>query len=304
MRKLVVYTSFSFLLDTFELSLREKYHDEHFHVIVHRDHPEELLRMVKKNVTPQPDIVIGPHWLILDMQLNSMLRPVKSSEFNSYPREFYDAEGGWCAMALSPVGVAYNKKLVENIPDTLSEVLSAQSRIAVHSITENSEGRMGLAYLVSIARLAGEEKFLETIDKLSKKKPYAFECMPEMALAIGKGIYPVGFPATLACISYYLDIQYRPVGLMMPKDLPYMVTFSPSIGLMKNGENQETAEMAFEFAISRDWQEKIGAFGGKIPARSDVESPMELPNNFTVFPNLEDVANHQKYRERLRQILS
>ena len=96
----------------------------------------------------------------------------------------------------------------------------------------------------------------------------------------------IGFPATLACISYYIDIQNRPVALSMPNDIPYLATFSPTIGLVAGCENTETAETAFDFALSKDWQERVGAFGGKIPARPGVYSYIKLPEDFTLFPTL------------------
>jgi len=308
MKKLVIYTSFSFMLDSFDLALREKFKDVHFHIITFRDHPERVLQHIKREAqvnAPSADIVIGPHWMVLDLQLHGLLRPYESPEFDAYPEGFYDPRGAWCGMALSPVGIAYNTSLVSPnaAPKTLDEAVDVRwcGKLAVHSITQNSEGRMGLAYLVSLARIAGRRKYERVVDGLAEVKPASYECMPEMALTVGKGEKYIGFPATLACISYYIDIQNRPVALSMPNDIPYLATFSPTIGLVAGCENTETAETAFDFALSKDWQERVGAFGGKIPARPGVYSYIKLPEDFTLFPALDDVANHQSYLNELKK---
>lgn len=310
MRKLVVYTSFSFLLDTFDLALRERYRDDHFHIITFRDHPQRVLQHIKKEVevgVPTADIVIGPHWLVLDLQLNGLLRPYYSQEFDAYPKRFYDPKGAWAAMALSPVGLAYNTDLVRDVeaPSSLEDSISERWRgkLAVHSIVENSEGRMGLAYLTTLSRIVGPKRWSRLVDRLADLKPKAYECMPEMALAIGKGEKHLGLPATLACISYYLDIQNRPIAHRVPNDIPYLATFSPSIALVAGGGNPEVAERCFDYALSEDWQQRVEGFSGKIPSRPGVASSSIIPEDAEYFPTLEDAANHQKYLEILKERL-
>ncbi len=152
MKKLVIYTSFSFMLDSFDLALREKFRDIHLHIITFRDHPIRVLEQIKREAqvkVPSADIVIGPPWMVLDLQLHGLLRPYESPEFDAYPDGFYDPGGAWCGMALSPVGIAYNTLLVspDGVPQTLDDAVDMRwsGKLAVHSITQNSEGRMGLA---------------------------------------------------------------------------------------------------------------------------------------------------------------
>jgi len=307
MNRLTIYTSFSFLLDSFDLALRQKYKDYHFHIVTFRDHPARLLEQITKEAkvgVPTADLVIAPHWMTLDLQVRGLLRKYDSSEFGAFSKEFYDPKGAWAAMALSPVGLAYNTELVseEESPKTIEQVLDDKwrNKLAVHSIIQNIEGRMGLAYLVTLKRIVGEKKWDEFIQRLSALKPKAYECMPEMALRVGMGEKHVGFPATLACISYYLDIQNRPVAFRQPQDIVPLVTFSPSIGLVKNGESPEIAEMAFDFALSEEWQNMIGGFGGKIPARNGIAEEGRIPDGATYFPTYDDVKQHSKYLQILR----
>ncbi len=140
--------------------------------------------------------------MVLDLQLHGLLRPYESLEFDAYPDGFYDPCGAWCGMARSPVRIAYNTLLVspDGVPQILDDAVDMRwsGKLAVHSITQNREVRMGFAYLVSLARIAGRRKYEKIVDGLAEVKPASYECMPEMALAVGKGDKHIGFPATLA----------------------------------------------------------------------------------------------------------
>lgn len=307
MNRLTIYTSFSFLLDSFDLALRQKYKDYHFHIVTFRDHPARLLEQITKEAkvgVPTADLVIAPHWMVLDLQVRGLLRKYDSREFDAFSKEFYDSRGTWAAMALSPVGLAYNTELVPEAeaPKTIEQILDKKwrSRLAVHSIVQNIEGRMGLAYLVTLKRVVGDKKWDEYIQRLIALNPKAYECMPEMALRVGMGEKQVGFPATLACISYYLDVQNRPVAFRQPEDIVPLVTFSPSIGLVKSGESPEIAEMAFDFALSEEWQAMVGGFGGKIPARIGIAEKGKIPEGAQYFPTYDDVKEHPNYLKILK----
>ena len=311
MTKLVVCTSFSFILDTFDIALRAKYADEHFHLITFRDHPKMVFERIKNEVESKghsADIVIGPHWMILNLQVAGLLRSHESPEFDIYPRNLCSPKDGWCAMALSPVGLAYNTELVseKEAPNSLAEAVDEKWRgkLAAHEIIHNTEGQMGLTYLTSLKRIMGEKWWNTFIDRMVEMKPTTYACMPEMALNIGLGRSHVGLPATLACISYYLDIQNRPVAHRMPKDIPYMATFAPTIALLKHGENPEWADRAFDFALSEDWQFRVEGLGGKIPARPGMATSNPIPEDAEIFPTLEDAKNIPVSLEILRKKMS
>jgi len=298
MTKLVVYTSFSFILDTFDVSLRAKFADEHFHLITFRDHPKMVFERISQEIesgSRSADIVIGPHWMILNLQVKGLLKPYNSPEFEFYPKAFYDPKGAWSAMALSPVGMAYNTDLIneKDAPTTLDDALDERWRgkLAAHEITENIEGQMGLTYLTSLHRILGAKRWEKIVDRLVDMDPATYQCMPEMALNIGLGNSYLGLPATRACISYYLDIQGRPIAHKMPEDIPYMATFAPTIALVKGGENPDWAERAFNFALSEDWQSRVEGLGGKIPTRPEIMPPNTIPENVQYFPTMEDAQN-------------
>jgi ABC-type glycerol-3-phosphate transport system substrate-binding protein len=90
----------------------------------------------------------------------------------------------------------------------------------------------------------------------------------------------------------------------MPEDIPNMVTFSPTIGLVKNGASPEIAEKAFDYALSEDWQQRVSGFGGKVASRPGVAEEGEIPPNAEYFPILDDVRKHQEFLEILRNRLN
>ena len=311
MGKVAVYTSFSFMLDTFDLSFRAKYPDDHLHLVTFRDHPKKVFERIKKEVESgesSADIVIGPHWMILNLQLAGLLKPYDSPEFEHYKREFYDPKGAWCAMALSPVGLAYNTDLVKegDAPLTLFDAVDQRwkGKLAFHEIVENNEGQMGLTYLTVLQREMGEKRWEDFVGRLADQKPKTYECMPNMALNIGLGNSHLGLPATMSCIAYYFDIQNRPIMHKMPSDIPYLTTFAPSIGFLGKGEDPDWAERAFDFALSEDWQSRVESFGGKIPARTGLIPETSYREDTKYFPTLADASRIPEYRNILRRKLS
>jgi len=299
MSRLVVYTSFSFLLDTFDVSLRSKYPEDHFHLVTFRDHPKRVFEKIKEETeagVETADIVLSPHWMILNLQRAGLLRAYDSPGFAQYPAEFFDSTGAWCATALSPVGMAYNTNLVTgtDAPRSLNEATDMKwsGKLAVHEITNNAEGQMGLTYLTTLRRVLGNKKWDGLVDRLSQLTTTGYQCMPDMALNIGLGHSYLGFPATRACVSYQVEMQEMPIKLKMPEDVPYMATFAPTVGLVKGSKNQEWGEKAFNFAISEDWQARVEGLGGKTPARpGSASQTLPADKEIVYFPTLEDAAN-------------
>ena len=310
MSELVVYTSFSFILDTFDISMRARYPDEHFHLVTHRDHGQTITKLIEKEVKAgerTADIVILPHWAVLNLQLKGLLKPYESPEYEGYRKEFYDPKGAWCAMALSPIGIMSNTNLIndEEAPKTLGEALDGRWRgkLAIHEVTDNSQGQMGTTYLTALHRILGEKRWNELIDKIIDMKPKQYDCTPEMALAVGRGQYYLAIPTNRACVSYSLDMAGEPLRFMMPTDVPYMVSFAPTIAMVAGGRNPNWAENAFNFALSEDWQYRVEGLGGKIPPRRGIASSNPVPEDAQYFPILEDAANIPKFLELLKKKL-
>src|SRR5579862_2913343 len=299
------------MLDTFDLSFRAKYPDDHLHLVTFRDHPKQVFQRIKKEVESgehSADIVIGPHWMILNLQLAGLLRPYDSPEFAEYKKEFYNARGAWCAMATSPVGLAYNTDHVKDgeAPTTLLGAVDEKwkGKLAFHEIVDNNEGQMGLTYLTVLQRVMGARRWDDFVGRLAEMAPRTYECMPNMALNIGLGLSYLGLPATMSCIAYYFDIQNRPIKHRMPSDVPYLTTFAPSIGFLGKGEDLDWAERAFDFALSEDWQSRVESFGGKIPARRGLIPETSYRENTEYFPTLTDAAKIPEYRNILRRKFS
>ena len=211
-------------------------------------------------------------------------------------------------MAHSPVGIASNTDLISDkeAPNTLNEALDGRWRgkIAVHEMTDHSQGQIGTTYLTTLHRIIGEKRWNDIIGKIADMKPKQFDCTPEMALAIGMGKYYLGLPAIMGCISYYLNMAGQPLRFKMPTDVPYLTTFAPTIALVAAGENPDWGERAFNFALSEDWQYRVEGLGGKIPTRRGIASSNPIPEDAVYFPTLEDAANIPKFLETLKKKLS
>jgi ABC-type Fe3+ transport system substrate-binding protein len=309
MAKVKVYTSFSFMLDTFDVSLRARYPDDHLHLITFRDHPKMVFERIVNDVKDtghSADIVIAPHWMVMNLYLRGLLRGYQSPEFSAYPERYYDASAGWCGMALSPVGMVYNtEKLDETTaPGTLAEATDEKwsGKLAIHEITENKEGQMGLTYLSVLRNKMGERSWTEFVKSIYAAHPTTYDCMPEMALNVGLGRSTLGFPATLSCVAYYLEIQNRPVKHRMPTDVPYMVTFAPTIAILKDAADPVWAERAFDFGLSEDWQSRVESFGGKIPTRTGVPASSSVPDDALYFPTVQDAQKIQETLAMVRRV--
>ncbi len=309
MAKVRVYTSFSFMLDTFDVSLRAKYPDEHLHLITFRDHPKMVFERIVREVEEtghSADIVIAPHWMVMNLHLKGLLRGYHSPEFSAYPERYFDADAGWCGMALSPVGMVYNTRMMDeaSAPSELEEVAAERwnGKLAIHEVTENKEGQMGLTYLSVLRKRMGERSWAEFVKGVYATRPTTYDCMPEMALNVGLGRSQLGFPATLSCVAYYLEVQNRPVKHRMPADVPYMVTFAPSIAILKHAETPEWAEKAFDFGISEDWQSRVESFGGKIPTRNGMQASNSVPDDSLYFPTVDDAKEIQDTLSLVKRI--
>jgi ABC-type Fe3+ transport system substrate-binding protein len=149
-------------------------------------------------------------------------------------------------------GVHTNLVKGADAPNTLNEATDPKwsGKLAVHEITNNSEGQMGLTYLTTLRRVMGDKKWDGLVDRLSQLTTTGYQCMPDMALNIGLGHSYLGFLATRACVSYQVEMQEMPIKLKMSEDVPYMATFAPTVGLVKGSKNQDWGEKAFNFAIS------------------------------------------------------
>jgi ABC-type Fe3+ transport system substrate-binding protein len=309
MAKIRVYTSFSFMLDTFDVSLRSKYPEDHLHLITFRDHPKMVYERIVKEVKEEghsADVIIGPHWMVMNLLMNGYLRAYESPEFSQYKPEYFDAKAGWCGMALSPVGMCYNSDRVKEseAPAGLWDLVGGKwkNKLAVHEITENKEGQMGLTYLTVMREIMGEARWTEFVKSIFLSKPTTYDCMPHMALNIAQGNNLVGFPATLSCVAYYVEMQARAVKHKMPNDVPYMVTFAPTIGILKHGEDPKWAERAFDYGISEDWESKVESFGGKIPMRTGVAAASTIPADAKLFPTLAHARKIPETREAVLRI--
>jgi len=254
-------------------------------------------------------MVILPHYLVLQMQREGLLRPYASNQTKTYPNEFYSL-GGWAAVTVEPTGIVYNPNKVnpDDLPTTVEELTDPKwkGKVAMQSLTEYPEGMLGFYYVLALKPHLGEDRWRSFLSNLAKNvNPDVFDCLALISRSIVKGDNHFGIPLTLRRVSL-VDAAEGKVEFLPLDDLPYMTSFK-TVGLMKNGSNPNTAELFFDFALSKDFQEYIGQkISGELPARPGVKTSfwVTTPNvNPTYyFPKMDDVVNFQSYISEIRHL--
>ncbi len=303
--QIVIYTSLKDVLLSLISGYRTAHKQDHSHISFYSAHPMAIYKKIKAEIKagiPTADMIILPHYLVLQMQHEGLLRSYTSIETNVYPKEFYSPDG-WATMLVEPIGPVYNPfKLNEgDLPTTVEELADPKwkGKVAMQALTKHSEGMLGLYYIMALKPCLGEERWSSFLSNLAKNvNPAVFECLLYMSQSIGRGDYHIGMPITLRKASMVDAVEGMEEGRVeyLPlEDVPQMASFK-TLGLMKNGSNPNTADLYYDFALSKGFQELIGqSMCSELPARPGVKTTFWVtPPNIQgthYFPKMEDVAN-------------
>lgn len=311
---LVVYASLRGVILSLVTAFRRHYKNLHLHVHFLSSHPIPIYEKVKSEVNAglsTADVVILPHYMVLQMAAEGLTRPYKSVEFRAFPREFYSEDGGWAAMAVEPIGMIYNAQQLKNdeVPLTSEELLDEKwsGKVATQSVTSFSEGMMGAYYLIALKRGMGEKRWMKFLEGLgSKVSPVTYECLLHMSHAIARGEQKIGFPATLRKASLADAAEGGPVETLQLLDLPDTASLR-TMAVLKYGKHQNVAELFFDFALSREWQNEMGEkLDGMVPARPGVETrywvSKPLTAGLTYFPTVDEVNHINEYVKVFREM--
>ncbi len=310
---LVVYASLRGVLLSLVTAFRRHYKYLHIHVHFLSSHPLPIYDKIKAEVgagLTTADIVILPHYMILQMAVEGLTRPYRSVEFRAFPQEFYSEKDGWAAMAVEPIGMIYNAHQLKDdeVPLTSAEFLDERwaGKVATQTVTSFSEGMMGAYYLIALRRRMGEGRWIDLLRGLSRLSPVTYECLLHMSHAIARGEQTIGFPATLRKASLADAAEGGPVETLQLLDLPDTASLR-TMALTKHGKHPNVAELFFEFAISREWQNEMGEkLEGMVPARPGVETrywvSKPLTDGLVYFPSAEEVSRLREYIEIFREM--
>ncbi|MEM0443664.1 MAG: ABC transporter substrate-binding protein [Candidatus Caldarchaeum sp.] len=311
---LVVYASLRGVILSLVTAFRKHYKHLHIHLHFLSSHPIPIYEKVKAEINAglhTADVVILPHYMVLQMAAEGLTRPYKSAEFRAFPQEFYSEKNGWAAMAVEPIGMIYNAQQLRDYeaPLTSGELLDKKwsGQVATQSVTSFSEGMMGAYYLIALKRGMGESRWMDFLRGLgSKVSPVTYECLLHMSHAIARGEQKIGFPATLRKASLADAAEGGPVETLHLLDLPD--TASPrTMAVLKHGRHPNVAELFFDFALSREWQNEMGEkLDGMVPARPGVETrywvSKPLTTGLLYFPTVDEVSQLKQYVEVFREM--
>lgn len=309
---IVIYSSLEGVLASFLSAYKAAHHEDHAHISFYSAHPMAVYEKIKAEIKAgiqTADMVILPHYLVLQMQHEGLLRPYSSSETKTYPKEFYSPEG-WASVTVEPMGIVYNpNKVNENdLPTNLEELTDPKwkGKVAMQALTEYPEGMLGFYFILALKPHLGEDRWRSFLSNLAKNvNPVVFDCLALISRSIVRGEYHFGIPLTLRRVAL-VDAAEGKVEFLPLDDLPHMASFK-TVGLMKNGSNPNTAEQFFDFAISKEFQEHIGQkVLGELPARPGVKTsfwvttPNVTPTYY--FPKMSDVQNSQRHISEIKHL--
>jgi len=308
---LVLYASLRGVLLNLVTSFRTRYKELLTHVHFLSSHPLPIYERIKSEIRaglPTADVVIVPQYLIMQMAKEGLLRAYRSEEFKFYETGFY-GEAGWGAMAVEPITMVHNSSVVTQLPTTSDELTEARWRgkVATQALTTFSEGMMGAYYLVSLKRSMGQKKWNSFIERMaSNVKPVAYECLLHMTHAVARGEQQIGFPATLRKASLADAVEAGGLEQLYIRDLPLEASFR-TVALVGKGAHPRTAELFFDFALSKAWQDEMGEkLDGMVPARPGTTTNYWVSNPLTkgidFFPSDEDVRSFPHFVDRFREL--
>jgi iron(III) transport system substrate-binding protein len=311
---LVIYASLRGVLLNLVTAFRRRYKDLHIHVHFLSSHPIPILQRIRAEVAvglPTADIAIVPHYAVLQLVKEGLTRTYDSSQFSYYPSSFYNIEEGWAALAIEPIGMIYNSGLLsaQDLPTTSDELFneSWRGKVATQYVTTFSEGMMGAFYLIALKRRMKESKWYDFLHGIATKlDPFYYECLLHMSHSIARGEQLIGFPATLRKASMADAAEGGPVDTLHLMDLPDLACMR-TMCLIKAGKHPNAAELFFDFALSKEWQDEMGEkLEGMIPSRPGTVTKYwvtkPLQHGLEYFPVHEEVERLEEYVSVFRDL--
>ncbi|MBM3897180.1 MAG: extracellular solute-binding protein [Thaumarchaeota archaeon] len=307
-RQLVIYAALPGVLGSLISAFRGKYKEQNFHVTYLSGHPvpiAEKIRAEIKTGIPSADVIILPQYSLMQLENDGLLQKYDSPELSTYPSNYY--EHGGAALTLEPTGLMYSTVLVrENeLPKTLDDLTDKRWKgmIAMQSLTRRVEGLLGIFFLASLRRTGNEKQWTTFLKKLASDiRPKTYDCLHHMKDATKNGKHAISFPGALRAESL------KEVGGIEPfflHDVPPTAILR-SIGILKNSTHSNVAKLFVDFALSKDWQSKLGETKeGMVPARLGIQSSYwissPLSKGVTIFPNMEEVQQVEEFVAAYRQ---
>lgn len=305
-RELIVYGPFHSTFFNILRSFRSRYPEYDINLTYYAAHPGPTISRIKQEVKaglPTADVVMQPHYAILDLKQEGYLRRYHSDQLDSYPSIFKDEDGLWAGIAVEPTRAIYNPTKVapHDIPTTFDELCDPafNGKVAIQSVVDRSDGMYSFYYFATLLDFLGEREWDRLMQDLVKNvNPRAFPCYHNLQKYIARGDYAIGLPLPLIKVGWSVNT----LGL---RDAPSLACMR-SIALLNKGAHPRAAELFYDYLLSEGWQDKMGKeVEGLIPARPNVRMKYgaQFPNDSVVFfPTEENVRKIDTYVEKFQQV--
>lgn len=291
-KKITIYASMGVRRGISDLlwAFRRRYTLEEFPAYLD-DHPFPVLKRVEaelKNGLNTADVVIAPHYLLLQMKHKGLLANYSS---DAQPSFAYDSSKAWSAIGITSMFPVYSERLNSEIPENIDELSAIRwkSQIASQAILTSSAGNLTAYYLIALRRILGERRWREVIETVSKIKPATYDCIDHLLQALEAGEKSIAL-AAYSLAYYRLKEEGARLRLLQVDELPRLYTFT-SAGLLKNSEDSVSAHHFLDFLFSKEGQTSIGKIWGILPLNSR-EMPNDWRKNF--FPTELEVKDVEK----------
>ena len=306
--QLVIYAALPGVLSSLIASFRGKYKEQNFHITYLSGHPVPIAEKIRAEIKagiPSADVVVLPQYSLMQLEMDGFLQKYDSPELSMYPPNYY--EHGGAAFALEPTGLMYSTAVVheDELPKTIDDLTDKKWRgmVAMQSLTRRVEGLLGIFFLASLLRSIDERQWNVFLKKLAADvRPKTYDCLHHMKDATKNGKHAISFPGALRTESLKEAGGIEPFFL---RDVPPTAILR-SISIIKNSTHLNVAKLFVDFILSKEWQSKLGETKeGMVPARVGIQSSYwissPLSKGMTIFPNIEEVKQVEKFVAAYRQ---
>lgn len=299
-KKITIYASMGVRRGISDLlwAFRRKYTLEEFPAYLD-DHPFPVLKRVEaelKNGLNTADIVIAPHYLLLQMKHKGLLAHYSC---DAQPSFAYDNSKTWSAIGITSMFPVYSERGDSEAPESIDELSARRwkSQIASQAILTSSAGNLTAYYLIALRRILGEGRWREVIETVSKVKPATYDCIDHLLQALEAGEKSIAL-AAYSLAYYRLKEEGAHLKQLQVDELPRLYTFT-SAGVLKDSEDNVSAHHFLDFLFSKEGQTSIGKIWGILPLNSK-----ELPANWKriFFPTELEVKDVEKNSKMLAKV--
>jgi len=282
-------------------TFRRKYTLEEFPAYLD-DHPLPVLKRVEGEIKaglPTADIVIAPHYLLLQMKHKGLL--AKYSPPRATPPFAQDSSRTWMAIGITSMFPAYSERLNGSVPSSIKEFKNGlSSKVGSQAVLTSSAGNLTAYYLFALKRILGEDKWREVLKIVGKIKPATYDCIDHLLQALVVGEKSIAL-AAYSLAFYRLKEEGAHLQQLKLKELPRLYTFTTA-GLLKDAEDSISAHHFLDFLASKEGQAAIGKIWGILPLTG--KSPEKLPEEWNkkyFFPTEAEVKDVEKNNKKLAE---